>query len=495
MPSKELNKIALNPHRVRKVAIIGGGASGAIALDSLIKENTFQKIVLFERRDRFGGIWCLDENVEQQQVVPGSTSDIADPQLKNPFKEKENAGKRYINTEQPSQNRFIETPSYSNMKTNIIEKLMTYSDDNAWPVDGDRNTIDTTYVDRSIVEKYILKYISRNAFQENVDILTNTSVEDIERVFKSDLDRKSSSYLFKLTIRTTQEDLVDTWRQDVFDAIVVATGHYHVPYVPCVPGLGSIIEKFPSKVHHAKYFRNTDVYKDKTILIIGSRASGADLSKLIADKAYKVFQSIRSIENTKVISKKANVYQKPLINKFEVTSDDTIKVFFDDDSLLLNPDFIIYCTGYQFSFPFLNNLKGNGKVTKDGQIIPDLYQHTILIDEPLITFIGIPIDAVSFRVFEYQAILISRYLAGRIELPDVKEQRNWAEDRMQKKGATRAYHTIGAIEALEYINTLTRLGHLKESTIVGRKFPVLTLDDLTRYKAASELLRENWDSR
>lgn len=44
---------------IRSVAIIGGGAAGAATLHSLIAENYFSKIRLFERKDKAGGLWYV----------------------------------------------------------------------------------------------------------------------------------------------------------------------------------------------------------------------------------------------------------------------------------------------------------------------------------------------------------------------------------------------------------------------------------------------------
>ena len=133
-------------------------------------------------------------------------------------------------------------------------------------------------------------------------------------------------------------------------------------------------------------------------------------------------------------------------------------------------------------------------MTHDGVLVPGLYQHTFLINDPLITFVGVPIDGVSFRVFEYQAILVARYLAGRITLPSVLEQELWRNERFSKKGPSRSYHTIGADDALQYMLELARLGYLEKSLVAGRKFPEFTTKDLEKYLDARDRLRAFWDT-
>jgi cation diffusion facilitator CzcD-associated flavoprotein CzcO len=42
---------------VKRVAVIGAGPAGAIAIDALSQERAFDVIRVFERRERAGGCW------------------------------------------------------------------------------------------------------------------------------------------------------------------------------------------------------------------------------------------------------------------------------------------------------------------------------------------------------------------------------------------------------------------------------------------------------
>lgn len=486
-------EVKIPSNQVKKIAIIGGGASGAIVLDTLLKERHFQLISLFERRDKLGGIWCLDEikKLTPHNVVkPGAKSEAIDPKLDNPLIEQ---NRSQLKCPRNEQERFEETPSYKGMKTNIVEDLMTYSDRNRWFPETDLDKSATKYVDGTHVQKYLEEYILRNKDLNEIDIQLKTTVEDIERVPKIESEKVGSwPYAFKLYLRKSREH-DDFWYEQVFDAVVVATGHYHVPYIPPVKGLDSAQTLFPKKIEHAKYFRNATKYKNKSVVIVGSRASGADLTKLISEEATTVYQSIRSYSNTKVLSTKGNVINKPEIREIFSTHTD-LKVVFNDGSIVRNPDFIIYATGYQFSYPFLDNLFHKG-VTLDGIIIPRIYQHTFMIDDFLINFVGIPIDGISLRVFEYQAILLSRFLSGKVALPPLEQQELWSKERLLKKGVGRAYHTIGVDDALDYIKTLVALGEPKEGYRgKGKLFPPLEEKDVEYYKESTILLRKNWDN-
>jgi hypothetical protein len=53
---------------------------------------------------------------------------------------------------------------------------------------------------------------------------------------------------------------------------------------------------------------------------------------------------------------------------------------------------------------------------------------------PTLCFIGAVAAGFTFKVFEWQAVLAARFLAGRITLPPVSEQVKWEEDRIAYKG-------------------------------------------------------------
>lgn len=475
--------VAVSDGQIKRIAIIGGGASGAIALDTLVKERKFDEIVLFERRDTYGGIWVLDEspNAAHELIKAGALAEVLDPPLQNPFNE-EPLGSAKIRRFSENQERFVHTPCYNGMLTNIIENMMTYSDEKAW-LPGQQKK----YADRGDVRNYIDRYIGRHLQNSTVKLVTNTAVEDVQRVLNQD---KQIPYEFLLTLRHLLQDSTEEWYQEKFDAVVVATGHYHVPFIPATPGLEKVQEQWPSVVQHAKYYRNLAPYKDKTVVVVGARALGADLTKYAADTASKVYQLIREVTLQQRKTRRPNVEIKPGIRGIEL-KDGGFAVVFEDGSEVQNPDHIVYATGYQFLFPFLR--REYGDIARNGLVLPSLYQHTFFINEPLLVILGVPTDAISFRAFEYQAILAARYLASRVSLPERKQQLLWAEKRLQEKGERRAYHTIGASDALEYMRTLTALGALKGQEPVGREFPEITEAEVQEYAEAGAKLREAWD--
>ena len=43
----------------KSVAVIGCGPAGAITIDALVQEGVFEKIKVFERREKPGGCWWV----------------------------------------------------------------------------------------------------------------------------------------------------------------------------------------------------------------------------------------------------------------------------------------------------------------------------------------------------------------------------------------------------------------------------------------------------
>lgn len=479
----ETNVLVQVPGQVKKVAIIGGGASGAITLDTLVQEGVFEEITLYERRDILGGIWVFDENpidTPNDILKAGEISSNIDPPLANPFDNAQNRDK--IKLARSSQERFHHTPAYRGMTTNIIESLMTYSDKPYW-----KESEVNDYVDREDVRNYIESYIYRHKDNKKVTLSFNSTVEDVEKVAAS--ANSDLPYQFKITVRKELADGTDEWSQQTFDAIVVAVGHYHVPFIPPVPGLREVQEKFPTVVHHAKFYTTPEPYKDKTVVVVGSRALGFDLSRFSAEVAKVVYQ-LRRTANIKLSTNQPNIKHKPTIERYEIDGD-SFKVIFSDGSEVHNPDNVVYATGYQYLFPFL--AREYGDITDSGIIVRNTFEHTFLVNEPLIAIVGIPVDAVSFRAFEYQAILVARYLANKVTLPSRDEQNEWSKNRLSEKGVTRAYHTIGADSVVSYVQKLVELGTLKkEANVTGKEFPAFTEKELDTYVKAATKLAEFW---
>ncbi|ODQ78796.1 hypothetical protein BABINDRAFT_162476 [Babjeviella inositovora NRRL Y-12698] len=453
--------------QVRRVAIIGGGASGAVTLDAFIKERAFDEIHLFERRSVAGGVWVLDEHIDQKQIVgrvaPGAKPEVLDPPLPIPVLQE---GQSLVKTPS-SQFRFRETPSYEGIRTNIPEVFMTYSDRPRWS-HLDQPEVDTLTT-RDVVQSYVADYINKNEGDKTHEIFYNTTVEK--------LTKKGLKYELDIRTEVPGSDF-ETWKKSTYDAVVVATGHYSIPKIPDVPGLQKVYERFPEKLEHAKFYRNLDKYHNKKVLLIGSRASGVDLGHQISKVSSQVTVSTRSLERSILQPTPSSLFQiKPIIERYSVV-EDRITAHFSDGTVLEDPDYIIYGTGYYFSYPFLKQQYPDFVAQPSNEYLPFSFQHTFYVHDPLIATVGVPIDSISFRAFEYQAVLISRFYSGKAELPSLQDQLRWCLARVIKVSGERpdsierGVHTIGIVEAVSYRDELTALGGGVSPIGSGKAFPV-----------------------
>ena len=87
----------------------------------------------------------------------------------------------------------------------------------------------------------------------------NTTVERVVKVENE----------WVLTLRKSNEtyrgNAHDYWWEEKFDAVVVATGHYAVPFVPAIWGIDEAYKALPHKFEHSKSFRFSDRYVGKVI--------------------------------------------------------------------------------------------------------------------------------------------------------------------------------------------------------------------------------------
>jgi cation diffusion facilitator CzcD-associated flavoprotein CzcO len=67
----------------------------------------------------------------------------------------------------------------------------------------------------------------------------------------------------------------------LFDAVVVASGHYHAPKVPNTPGLADWKRWWPERVQHSKRYRSPEAADGKV-----SPAYSTDLSIALLAKAH-----------------------------------------------------------------------------------------------------------------------------------------------------------------------------------------------------------------
>ncbi|KAH7083972.1 dimethylaniline monooxygenase (N-oxide forming) [Paraphoma chrysanthemicola] len=412
----------MSKSQIKSVAVIGAGAAGAATAAALASEDYFDTIKVFERRESAGGTWIYDADPGPPiPLHPGENPTVTDPPLRTPSE---------LPTTRPptTQQRYDKTPIYQDLTTNVPDIIMSFSD---------HRFAYGPFAPHWIPRQYVENYFSRHKLDRY--LVLNTTVEDLSR-----LDVREG---WKLVLRRYDPiGKVDVWWEEEFDAVVLANGHYSVPFVPQVKGLESYISGFPTRITHSKHYRTPSTYTNQRVLVIGNSASGHDITTQLVQSnalAGPVFQSRRSKSRWDGDTAPPGVVWKPMIREYIAS---TSAIVFEDGSVLDDIDAVIYCTGYKPSFPFWNEEKNGGPLYDYSENrLKGFYQHTISTRYPTsLAIVGIP-RVLTFRSFEYQAIALARLFAGRNAKPllSVVEMEKWEKERVELvKREHRTFHTI-----------------------------------------------------
>lgn len=248
---------------------------------------------------------------------------------------------------------------------------------------------------------------------------------------------------FEVTVRDEAND-IDS--REIFDHVIVATGHFSVPNVPEYPGF----DMFNGRILHAHDFRDAREFADKDILILGTSYSAED----IGSQCWKYgAKSITVAHRTAPMGFDwpDNWQEVPKLDRV----DGRTAHFIDGTSKDI--DAIILCTGYKHHFPFLSDdlrLK-----TANRLAAADLYKGVVWNGNPDMFYLGMQDQWYTFNMFDAQAWWVRDCIMGRIELPDAATMkqdpldREAAEDALEDDYACIAYqgaYTMELIEETDY---------------------------------------------
>lgn len=183
--------------------------------------------------------------------------------------------------------RFSESSIYEKLETNISAQAMAFSQEpfaqERTALNIQRHGIDSPFRHWKLVEKWVQGLLNRKGYENLVSY--NTWVELVEK------DVSTGKWIVTLR-RSSKQEEYDTWWTEEFDAIVVANGHYFVPWIPAIPGLSDLEKNFPGTVEHSKAWRGPEKYTDKKVIVVGASISGSDISWSTAEFAKKPLISV-----------------------------------------------------------------------------------------------------------------------------------------------------------------------------------------------------------
>ena len=345
----------------KRVAIIGAGPSGISALRafSTARDNgvNVPEITCFERQSDWGGQWKftwrtgLDENGEP-----------------------------------------VHSSMYRYLWSNGPKECLEFSD---YSFEQHFGKSIPSFPPREILEDYILGRAKKSNFRDWIKF--NHSVRMVENIENGG---------FSITVEDINSKTII---KEIFDYLIVATGHFSVPNVPEFDG----IETFPGRVLHAHDFRSADEFKGKDLLVVGASYSAEDVGLQCKKYGAKsVTFSYRTAPMDFIWPQ--GVDERELltsVNKKTVTFKDGTKKDFDA---------IILCTGYLHSFPFLpQELR---LVTTNRLFSPGLFKGVVWNDNPSLFYIGMQDQWYTFTMFDAEAWYARDVILGNIKLPSKEER-------------------------------------------------------------------------
>jgi len=401
------------PLDVKNIAIIGAGPTGLAAAKFLLAEKAFDKIDIFEQQSEVGGIWNYTPSISDSVPVPQTSPHVP---LDKPIWPK--------NGIVP----IFSTPMYDQLNTNNIRDLMGFSDLSFPP-----NTL--LFPARQDVQKYVVEY------SQDIRHLISFSaqVQDVRLVPENDRDRWQ--VLSKSTITNDEAS-------KIYDAVVVASGHYGVPFIPLVPGIEAFHAAYPEIITHSKIYRAPRSFAGKKVIVVGNSASGLDIGAQISNVCKNpLLNSIRSPARLKV--GQDNREEVSPIAEYLI---EERAVKFEDGRIEKNIDAIVYCTGYLYSYPFLESM--SPPVVTTGRRVIGLYQQLFDFRHPTLAFTALSQKIIPFPVAEGQAAAIAKVWAGKLKLPSRDEMELWEKRRVEERGDGTSFHVLVFPEDAEYLNGL-----------------------------------------
>ncbi|KAF2435229.1 FAD/NAD(P)-binding domain-containing protein [Tothia fuscella] len=413
--------------RVKNVAIIGAGPSGLAAAKFLLAEKAFTRIDVFEQRNHVGGLWKYTPETSGDGLfaIPQTNPQVG---LEKPV--------WTIGEEAGREPTFL-SPIYERLETNIPKTLMAFSD-KAFPEDV------PLFPGHDTVQEYLEEY-SKDVISL---IKFGTQVQDVQLLESK--TNEDSVVEEQWSVETLHLESGKTTKS-TYHAVVVASGHFSTPHIPDIPGVSDWNAKYPGSISPSKYYRIPEAFAGQKVVVVGNSASGLDISSQLSSFAKSPVLLSQKSESYPAggFSQNANIEPNSQISRFN-PQDKTIH--FSNGRIEHNVDTILFCTGYLYTMPFLQNLSPNP--IGDGSRVEHTYQHLFYTPHPTLCFLVLPQKIIPFPLSEAQSSVIARVCSGRLSLPSQTEMEKWEKDTIAEQGEGGDFHTLKFPKDAEYINML-----------------------------------------
>lgn len=345
--------------------------------------------------------------------------------------------------------------AYRSLHINTSRDRMAYSD---FPMPADY----PDFPHHSLIARYFESYVDHFGFRSTIRF--QTRVEHVERT-------PAGRYLVR-TARKADDGSFSAPTVEEYGAVLVANGHHWDPRYPTPPFPGT----FAGTTLHAHHYVDNRPFAGKRVLVLGMGNSAMDIAVECSQVAERVYLASRRgahivpkyifgrpldtwltsphwplwfKERVGMLMHKIAVgdlaryglprpAHQPLSAHPTISSDIFLRLGSGDvlpkpniarlcgeeveflDGSRERIDVIIYCTGYNVSFPFFSPEFVSARENE----LP-LYRRVFHPDIPDLLFIGLlqPLGAI-MPLAEAQGLWVADYLRGEYELPPVERMRS-----------------------------------------------------------------------
>ncbi|XP_033465778.2 uncharacterized protein LOC117246138 [Epinephelus lanceolatus] len=383
---------------LQRVAVVGAGAAGLCAARHILSRlNSFAPPVVFELSDSVGGTWCYTDRVGTY-----------------------NNGRPVLSS------------MYRDLRTNLPKEVMMFPD---FPFDPQLNS----FLSHQEVRTYLERYCQSHNIRPHIRF--NTVVESVKPVVETTEGEEA-----RTTWEVTSSDSSGGHKTETFDSVFVCSGHYSDPHIPHIPG----VQNFKGKVLHSHAYRSAEPFAGQSVVVLGARASGLDISIELAKVGAQVTLSHGRPRLTWPLP--AEIQQSSSV--VAVEEDGSLR--FQDGSVG-TADVLMFCTGYNFSYPFLDASQ-LGLDIQDHVMSP-LYRYLLPPAFPSLFFIGICKVICPFPNFNCQVQFALSVLDGSVTLPSAAQMEEEVRQEQREKeehGVLQRHLVIMDQDQWEYCNMLAR---------------------------------------
>ncbi|KAK3042693.1 hypothetical protein RJ639_000751 [Escallonia herrerae] len=245
----------------KNVCVIGAGPSGLVAAREIRKEG--QNVVVLEQNHDIGGQWLYDPKVEDEDPLGKGTT------LK------------------------VHSSMYDSLRLTSPREIMGYTD---FPFVVKKGRDMRRFPGHNELLLYFKDFTECFGLREMVRF--NTRVEYVGMLDYAEFGKKLR-WVVKSKEKNSEEVV-----EEVFDAVVVATGHYSQPRLPAIRGM----DAWRRKQMHSHVYRTPETFQNEAVVVVGNSMSGQDIAMELVGVANEIHLSSKVLDISEGLSEFISVH-------------------------------------------------------------------------------------------------------------------------------------------------------------------------------------------